>query len=191
MEKTLIIFKPEAVARGVDQQALGAFEDAGLYVSTITAPIYLDPQKVDRHYDFDDGWFQKVGEGTLRDAQAIGLDIQNHLGTTDPIEIGHQIKGWLRDYMTSGPVRIGVVEGEDAIARVRQIIGSTIPAKAAPDTIRGHYSQDTSEQALLEKRSVRNIIHASGNREEAAAEIALWTPELYGPGGTDYTHAEP
>ena len=190
MEKTLIIFKPDAVQMGVDEEILERFKESDLYVSAITPRIFLHPQKVDRHYNFDDGWFRKVGENMLKDAQFLGLDPQQHLGTTDPVTIGHMVKGWLKDYMSSGPVRIGVVEGDNAVARVREIIGKTIPAAADPESVRGHYSQDTSEQALMEKRSIRNIIHASGNREEAAAEIALWTPELYPDRGAEY-HAEP
>jgi nucleoside-diphosphate kinase len=61
---------------------------------------------------------------------------------------------------------------------VRKIIGTTIPEKAAPGTIRGDYSIDTVTAANLNKRPINNLIHASGNLEEAEYEVNLRFPEL-------------
>jgi nucleoside-diphosphate kinase len=49
---------------------------------------------------------------------------------------------------------------------------------AAPGTIRGEYSSDSPDLANEEQRPVRNLVHASGDPEEAEREIALWFPEL-------------
>lgn len=70
----------------------------------------------------------------------------------------------LINYITSGPVVAMVVEGKDAIERLRKIVGSTNPKDAMPGTIRGDFAQDIG----------RNIIHASDSKETADKEIKLW-----------------
>lgn len=70
----------------------------------------------------------------------------------------------LVSYMTSGPVVAMVIEGESAIAYVRQLCGATNPANAVPGTIRGDFGLVTQN----------NIIHASDGQESAAREIALF-----------------
>jgi len=71
-------------------------------------------------------------------------------------------------YITSGPVLAMVIEGINAIERVRAMVGATDPQKAAPGTIRGDFCQHIG----------RNAVHASDGPETAATEIALWfTPD--------------
>jgi len=67
----------------------------------------------------------------------------------------------------ASPVVAAVLEGPNAIAVVRAMVGATRPHEAAPGTIRGDY-------ALV---GLRNLVHASDAPETAAAEIALWFPE--------------
>lgn len=74
----------------------------------------------------------------------------------------------LIDFITSGKVLALVVEGENAIAAVRQINGATDPLKAVPGSIRGDFATSIDE----------NIVHASDAPETAAREIGLWFPEL-------------
>jgi nucleoside-diphosphate kinase len=69
--------------------------------------------------------------------------------------------------ISASPVVVGVLEGPNAIAVVRAMVGATRPHEAAPGTIRGDY-------ALV---GLRNLVHASDAPETAAAEIALWFPE--------------
>ncbi|MBC7128109.1 MAG: nucleoside-diphosphate kinase [Thermoplasmatales archaeon] len=73
----------------------------------------------------------------------------------------------LINYITSAPVVAMVVEGKNAIERVRKIVGSTNPKDAMAGTIRGDFAQDIG----------RNIIHASDSRETAEKEIKLWFSE--------------
>jgi nucleoside-diphosphate kinase len=68
------------------------------------------------------------------------------------------------EFITSGPVVAMVLEGESAIAAVRQMVGATRPLEAAPGSIRGDYALDVGE----------NIIHASDATETAEQEMALW-----------------
>ena len=75
--------------------------------------------------------------------------------------------GELVDYMTSGPVMVQVLEGENAIARNREVMGATDPAKADPGTIRADFAVDVSE----------NAVHGSDGPDTAATEIAFFFPE--------------
>jgi nucleoside-diphosphate kinase len=68
----------------------------------------------------------------------------------------------LVEFMTSGPVVVQVLEGEDAVARYREIMGATDPAKAAPGTIRKVYAKSIGE----------NSVHGSDAADTAQQEIA-------------------
>ena len=70
----------------------------------------------------------------------------------------------LVDFMTSGPVMIQVLEGENAIARNREIMGATNPANAAPGTIRKDFAESIEA----------NSAHGSDSPENAAIEIAYF-----------------
>ncbi|RUQ33750.1 MAG: nucleoside-diphosphate kinase [Candidatus Competibacteraceae bacterium] len=67
-------------------------------------------------------------------------------------------------YMTSGPVMAQVLEGDDAIAKNREIMGATDPKKAAPDTLRAEFAESIT----------RNAVHGSDAPETAADEIAFF-----------------
>ena len=78
------------------------------------------------------------------------------------------------DLITMGPVVAAVLEGIDAIEAVRKMCGDTEPSKAAPGTIRGDLSHVNFTVADNADKALRNIVHASGNKEEAEQEIMLW-----------------
>src|SRR5438309_11958232 len=67
-------------------------------------------------------------------------------------------------FMTSGPVVVQVLEGEDAVARNREIMGATNPANAAPGTIRKDFAESIEA----------NSVHGSDSPENAKAEIAFF-----------------
>ncbi len=73
-----------------------------------------------------------------------------------------------------GPIVAMVFEGFDAVQKSRDLTGHTDPSQARKGTIRGDLGEDSLEVAEKEKRSVRNLIHASGTKEEAETEINLW-----------------
>jgi nucleoside-diphosphate kinase len=75
--------------------------------------------------------------------------------------------GGLIDFITGGPVIVGVLEGNEAISVVRNLLGATNGAAAAPGTVRGDFS--------ISKQN--NLVHGSDSPESAAREIALWFPE--------------
>ena len=80
----------------------------------------------------------------------------------------------LEEYIISGPVTAIVLEGVSAISAVRKIVGPTEPGSAPPGTIRGDYSHHTFHYSDSVGKSVMNLIHASGSKEDADKEIALW-----------------
>ena len=83
----------------------------------------------------------------------------------------HRDKGFFRslvEFMTSGPVVVMVLEGEAAIVRLREVMGATDPAKAAPGTIRRDFASSIE----------RNIIHGSDSPDSAAFEIGYFFNSL-------------
>ena len=76
----------------------------------------------------------------------------------------------LVDFITSGPLVAGVIEGPDAIAAWRQMMGATKPLEATPGSIRADLAVEMG----------RNIVHGSDSPDSAAREIALFFPELAG-----------
>jgi nucleoside-diphosphate kinase len=174
-EETLVVIKPDGVARGLTGRIIDQFLDAGLELTRLelrNAPADL----IERHYPDDDGWLGSVGGKTLADYERLGMDPTEYFGAADAVAIGRVIKNWLVDYLTQGPVVAMVLRGNEAISRVRTLCGNTVPAMADPATIRGRYSSDSAAAANAEKRPIHNLVHASGNREEANHEIGLWFP---------------
>ena len=70
----------------------------------------------------------------------------------------------LVDFMISGPVVVQVLEGDNAVARNREVMGATDPKKAAPGTIRAQFAEDIEA----------NSVHGSDSAENAANEIAFF-----------------
>lgn len=176
-EKTLVILKPDAYARSLTGEIIARFERCGLRLEQIR--VSRDENAIiDDHYPRSDDWLGAVGGKTLADYERLGLSATEKLGTDDPIAIGQQVRAWLVEFMGSGPLVPMVLSGNRAVETVRKLVGSTLPVSADPGTIRGDYSSDSADLANDETRPVRNLIHASGDTEEAAREIKLWFPSL-------------
>lgn len=172
-ERTLVFLKPDGVQRGLIGAVLERFERAGLKVAGMKM-VHAGRDLLDRHYPGDDAYLRTLGGKTKEAFAAYGLDVKAQTGSDDSLEIGRQVRGWLIDYVSSGPVAAFVLEGIHAISVVRKLVGDTLPYRAAPGSIRGDYAIDSPTVANLMKRPVRNLIHASGSVEEAEMEIALW-----------------
>ena len=80
------------------------------------------------------------------------------------VHAGRHFYSGLVEFITSGPVAAVALEGPDAIATVRRLVGNTMPNEAEPGTIRGD----------LGISGLRNLIHASDAPETADSELALW-----------------
>ncbi len=174
-ERTLILIKPDGVKRGLVGEILFRIEKRGLKIIALEM-IWPTHDEMDSHYPKDKEWITGLGRNTARSYEEFKIPstLKEDYGTEDHHEIGLKVRDWLVDFMISGPVIKIVVEGLHAIRMVRKIVGPTIPAFAEMGTIRGDFSVDSPVLANVQKRAVHNLIHASGNSEEAAYEINHW-----------------
>lgn len=166
IEQTLIIIKPDGVKGGFTQEVIKRYEAVGLKVvkrKDMVAPLEI----VEKHYPMDPQYLRSIGEKTIAAGQAV----------TSAEDQGRKVVTWLRDFITSGPIVVMVLEGEDAVKVARKTTGFTDPSTAEKGTIRGDLGTDSILAANQEERPVYNLIHASGSQEEAAKEINLWFPE--------------
>ena len=185
-ERTVIIFKPDGVKRGLIGEIITRLERRGLKVIALEMFAATKAQ-IDDHYPKDSSWITRLGEKTLANYKKYGWDVSHELGTDKPEEIGIMVRGWLIDYMTSSPLVKMIVKGIHAVDMVRKIAGNTMPAVAEMGTIRGDFSVDDATAANRDKRAIHNIVHASETPEEAEHEIIFWfAPEEI----HDYKRAE-
>ena len=80
----------------------------------------------------------------------------------------------LVEFITEGPVVAFVLEGVHAVDNVRRLVGTTSPHSAAPGTIRGDFAHTSMAYASKKGLGGKNVIHASGSKQEAEEEIKLW-----------------
>ncbi len=153
MEQTLIVLKPDTVKRGIAGEIITRFEKAGL---KIVAMKMVSP---------DEKHFHEHYEGISKLISRWGEDIYK-------VTLSH---------MTESPVIALVLEGIDAVAHVRKMVGTTDPKESLPGTIRGDYTHITREYTNPIGATLPNILHASGDKKEAEQEIALWfgSEEIY------------
>ncbi|MBU1033229.1 MAG: nucleoside-diphosphate kinase [Patescibacteria group bacterium] len=172
MERTLVLIKPDGVQRGLIGEVIGRFERVGLKIIALKL-AQADHDQVDKHYALTEGWMKGVYDKAKEKYAEKGEDFPH----PDHISYGTYIKNGLLEYLKSSPVVAMVLEGEGAVSLVRKLAGATEPASAAPGTIRGDLTHDTYALANNGDRPVRNIIHASGNVDEAENEIGVWFTE--------------
>jgi nucleoside-diphosphate kinase len=185
-EKTLVLIKPDGVKRGLVGEVVSRIERRGLKIIALEM-VWATKEQVDDHYPKNKEWITRIGEKTKGTYEKYGFDAKKEIGTEESEEIGKMVRGWLIDYLTSGPVVKMVIKGIHAIDMVRKLVGNTIPALAEMGTIRGDFSVDSPIAANKGKRGIRNLIHASETVEEAKHEIEFWfSPEEI----HDYKRAE-
>jgi len=173
-EKTIVLIKPDGVKRGLMGEIISRFEKSGLKVVGMKL-VWVDKALVKKHYpDSRTELLKGMGEKTLSTYEKFGKDAKEELGTKDPVEIGRMVNKWNIDFLSSGPVLAILLQGAHAIESARMIAGPTLPLFAQGGTIRGDYSVDSPALANQKKRAVHNLVHASGNLEEAKYEEELW-----------------
>ncbi len=146
MERTLVILKPDAVQRGLVGEILTRFERVGL---KMIGTKMLKPSQEHYHHHYEN--ISKMI--SRRGQQAFDVTLEA---------------------MTQGPVIAVVLEGIEAVSLVRKMVGETEPKSAQPGTIRGDYAHVSFEHATKHGLAVPNLIHASGDLQEATAEVAHW-----------------
>jgi nucleoside-diphosphate kinase len=134
MERTLILVKPDAFARGLTGEIIARFERKGLRIGALRL-MTVERELAERHY----------AEHAQR-----------------------PFFGELVGFITSGPIVAMVLEGPQAVAAARQVIGATNPLEAASGSIRGDFAIEVGQ----------NLVHGSDSPESAARETALFFGEL-------------
>ncbi len=185
-EKTVVLIKPDGVKRGLIGEIILRIEKRGLKVIALEM-IQATKEQVDEHYPKNEEWIKRLGEKTLKNYKDYGFESKKELGSEDPLEIGEKVRGWLIDYLTSGPMVKIVVKGIHAIDMVRKLVGKSMPSEAEMGTIRGDFSVDDATAANRDKRAIHNIVHASEIEKEAEHELNFWfaAEDIY-----DYKRAE-
>lgn len=172
-EKTCVLIKQDAIKRGLIGEIIKRFENRGLKIVALRM-IKADKKTVQKHYPNSREYIINLGNKSLSTYERYNLDPIKELGSRDPFKIGKLVRSWLIDFISSGPLIKMVVEGSHAVDIVRKIVGDTQPAFALPGTIRGDFESESASLANFEKRSIKNLIHASSTKEEATKEIMLW-----------------
>jgi len=134
-ERTLLIIKPDAVAKNVMGEILARFEQNGLRIVAA-----------------------KMAHLSMEQAEAL--------------YVAHKHQPFypsLVQFMTSGPVMLQVLEGDDAVAKSRRLMGATIPEEARPGTIRYDFAKHESNSLVCE-----NAVHGSDSADSAAIEIGFF-----------------
>lgn len=163
MQRSLVLIKPDGVSRGLTGEVVRRLEKEKLKVVGVKM---LKPSKelISKHYPEEESYLISLGKKSQGAGDKI-LDFK---------EQGMMIVNALRDYLSESTIIAMAVQGEDAIPKIREIAGHTNPKEAKPGTIRGDFADDDILTANKEKRAVRNLVHASGNEEEAENELKLW-----------------
>lgn len=162
IEDTLVILKPDAVERNLTGEIIRRYENGGLKIKNVKYLLNVEKRIISEHYS------DSMAESLGRKSEKAGEKVKNLK------EQGLRILKWNRDYITRGPVIAIIFNGESATKRGREITGYTDPFSAEKGTIRGDLGIDSIIKANKENRAVENLIHASGNIEEAEKEINLW-----------------
>ena len=171
-ERSLVLLKPDTVQRGLIGEIIARFEKKGLKITALKM-VWPTKEMAARHYDLPESAMRQLGERTLATYAEKG---QKHW-TNDTMEIARDIMKKLVKYLSTGPVVAMVVEGVHAVAHIRKIRGATNPLAADMGTITADYTVDSYFISDLQERAIRNLVHASGNVEEAETEIKLWFKE--------------
>ena len=161
-QETLVILKPDAIEQNKAGAIIKYYEDAGLKILDMKFYKEVTEERLTIHYP--DTMALSIG----KKAQAAVPSITNAEAH------GLKVLTALRGYFSRGPVLAIRFGGEDAIKEVRRITGYTDPSTADKGTVRGDLGVDSIAKSTDESRAVENLIHASGNSEEAEAELALW-----------------
>ena len=146
LQRTLVVLKPDTVGRSIVGEIVSRLERIGLHIVGMKM-LRLDKDFLFHHYE-------TLGKMISRRGQK-------------PFDV-------TVDMMMKGPVIAIVLEGVEAVEVVRKIVGTTEPKMAAPGTIRGDFAHMSFTYADGQDIGVPNLVHASGNAEEAEGEIKHW-----------------
>ncbi|MBO2457374.1 nucleoside-diphosphate kinase [Actinomadura violacea] len=173
METTLVIVKPDGVARGLVGTVIGRLERAGLRLVGLRL-ARATREQVLAHYTDDPEWLENAGSRAIAALRDDGVDWRALTGCQSASDVGRLIRMRLVDYLCEGPIVVLQVAGPSAVGRTRRIVGATLPLRAEAGSLRGGHCADVVTASFREKRALWNIVHASGDAAEARREIGIW-----------------
>ncbi len=147
IERSLVLVKPDGIKRQLVGRIIQRFEERGLKIVSMKM-VWVDEKFARTHYT---------------------EEISNRHG--------EKIRTMLVNYIKEGPVVAMVLQGVSAVDIVRKICGNTYPDEAPLGTIRGDFAHVSKVYAISNNKDVRNLVHASANKEDAKKEIKLWFKE--------------
>ena len=152
-ERTLVLIKPDGLYKSLTGNIITTLSETKLKI--IGAKIVKVSRKLaEAHYnDLRDKLIKKFGE-------------------EEGIKIFESTLEYLQGKFHTDRVFALVYKGEDAVKKVRELVGETNPEKASPISIRGKYGRINSQTKVLE-----TAVHCSDSQENAKREIALWFKE--------------
>lgn len=173
-EQTFVILKPDTIQRSLVGEIVNRLERTGLKL--VAAKMLLAGEdKLLEHYGKDDEWYLEKGTKRVKLMKEAGKSVDEK---REPIEYGKDIIRGVVRYMQACPVVAMVWEGNQAVAVVKKLVGSTDPTASDVGTIRGDYQLDSYSLSDAEQRGIRNLIHCSDKTSEAEREIKIWfSPE--------------
>jgi nucleoside-diphosphate kinase len=171
MAKSFVFLKPDTAKRNLIGEIIKRFEERGLKVTKLE--MLMAPKEIiDIHYPLNNrDYILTLGHADIEGKSEEELEaIYNK---------NHKVIEDLQKYVMSGPIVKMILESDrdDTVALIREIVGKTNPPASPKGTIRGDLGIDSFEKSDAEGRACENLVHASGNNEEAEAEIKLWFPE--------------
>lgn len=144
-ERTFVMLKPDALHRGDVGTIISRIERTGLKIAGI------DIRKADRDL------------------------AMKHYGPEIAERHGDTVRENLIDYITEFPVIPMVIEGRNAVEKVRNLLGESFdPSECSPGSIRGDLSSYSAETADEEDIPIPNLAHAAEDADDAEKEIDLW-----------------
>ena len=167
-ERTFVMIKPDGIQRSLIGEVIRRFERTGLKLVAMKF-VVADEERLWKHYNKDEAWFLKKGGGIVEDLTKAGKPVEK-----EALEYGKDIIRANVEFMSSGPVVMMIWEGNQSVAVIKKLVGSTEPATSDVGTIRGDLTMDSYAICSVDGRAVRNLIHCSDEVGEAKREMDLW-----------------
>ncbi len=174
METTFSYLKPDAIEGKLVGKIISRLESEGFRIKKIRKGR-ISKELAEKLYLDSDEQLVGMGNKTLKAMSDANMEdkLIELFGSRDPKQIGRKLNSWNRAYASSTEIIAMELEAENAVLKLREVIGKTDPSLAAKGTIRGDWSKDSIMRANLEKRATKNLIHAS-DTEGVKRELELF-----------------
>jgi len=167
-ERSLVLIKPDAVARHLVGELITRFERKGLKMIALKM-IWPTEEMTAKHYTDSDEWLLDTGTKTYNSYVEKGVT-----PPLEPRDLARKVRERLMESLTAGPVVAMVLEGAHVIEIVRKMRGATSPLGAEIGTIGFDYTMESYQVSDMGGWAIKNIIHASDSDQNAAREIDIW-----------------